>query len=152
MAQEPLVCPLTKGERILVAVDGSRHSDVAMDHATSLGAICNSRLFAMTVIDIDLYPKHIDAEMEVREKMEKDAKDILKKAKKRAAEKNIPCESIIHFGRSPHKFIIQEAKGKNIDLIVMGAHGRTGFKKSLMGSVTQKVIGCAPCSVMVIPG
>ena len=38
------------------------------------------------------------------------------------------------------------------DLIVMGSHGRTGIKRLLMGSVTEKVLGYAPCPVLVIRG
>jgi hypothetical protein len=57
----------------------------------------------------------------------------------------------VHIGRQPHEFIIQEAKEKNIDLIVMGTHGRTGLDKLLIGSVAERVVGYAPCVVMVTP-
>jgi nucleotide-binding universal stress UspA family protein len=54
-------------------------------------------------------------------------------------------------GGKPHEFIIQEAKEKEIDLIVMGTHGKSGIKRVLMGSVAQNVIGHAPCPVLVVP-
>jgi nucleotide-binding universal stress UspA family protein len=85
------------------------------------------------------------------EKMSQDGREILDKAKKRIEEENIACETIIHMGGQPHEFIVQEAKDKSIDLIVMGTHGRTGLKKLVMGSVVQRVIGNAPCSVLVVP-
>jgi nucleotide-binding universal stress UspA family protein len=88
----------------------------------------------------------------VKEKVEKEARDILKKVEEKAKEKHISCETILHVGHQPHEFIIKEAKEKNIDLIVMGTHGRTGLKKFVMGSVAQKVIGYTPCPVMVVPG
>ena len=44
-----------------------------------------------------------------------------------------------------------EAKAKEIDLIVMGTHGKSGLKSVLMGSVTERVIGHAPCAVLVTP-
>jgi len=50
-----------------------------------------------------------------------------------------------------NEFIIQEAKEKNIDLIVMGTHGRTGLNKLLIGSVAERVVGHVPCAVMVTP-
>jgi len=47
-------------------------------------------------------------------------------------------------------FRIQRSE-RGIDLIVMGSHGRTGLSKLLVGSVTERVIGHAPCAVMVTP-
>ena len=87
----------------------------------------------------------------VEEKLKKEAAGLLEKVKERAAEENVSCETIVHVGGQPHQFIVKEAKEKNIDMIVMGTHGRTGLKKLIMGSVAQKVIGYAPCSVLVVP-
>ncbi|MCL5063444.1 MAG: universal stress protein, partial [Nitrospirae bacterium] len=42
------------------------------------------------------------------------------------------------------------AKEQNANAIVMGSHGRTGLKRLLMGSVTEKVIGYASCPVLVV--
>ena len=46
--------------------------------------------------------------------------------------------------------ITDVARKKNIDLIVLGSHGRTGLKRLLMGSVTESVIAHAPCPVLVV--
>jgi nucleotide-binding universal stress UspA family protein len=46
--------------------------------------------------------------------------------------------------------VITELAGKEkFGVIVMGSHGRTGLKRLLMGSVTEKVIGYAPCPVLI---
>ena len=45
--------------------------------------------------------------------------------------------------------IVETAGGRGVDLIVMGAYGKTGVKKFLMGSATEKVIGSAGCAVLV---
>jgi nucleotide-binding universal stress UspA family protein len=42
------------------------------------------------------------------------------------------------------------AGGRGVDLIVMGTYGKTGLKKFLMGSSTEKVIGRAGCAVLVV--
>jgi hypothetical protein len=144
-----MACPITKGENILVALDGSTYSDAALEQAISLGRICNSTIYAITVVD--LYPEQMEVAPALMEKMSQDGREILDKAKKRIEEENIACETIIHMGGQPHEFIVQEAKDKSIDLIVMGTHGRTGLKKLVMGSVVQRVIGNAPCSVLVVP-
>jgi len=149
MNQDQLACPLTKGERILVALDGSPYSEAALDQAISLGKTCNSRIFAITVVD--LYPAQFEMAPELYEKMSQQAGETLQSAKEKIEKENIPCETIVHTGGQPHEFIVQEAKDKNIDLIVMGTHGRTGLKRFFMGSVVERVIGHAPCSVMVVP-
>jgi nucleotide-binding universal stress UspA family protein len=45
--------------------------------------------------------------------------------------------------------IIQEAEDQNVDLIVIGSHGRRGLQKFLLGSVAEKVVSHAPCSVQI---
>lgn len=60
----------------------------------------------------------------------------------------------MHKGEEPYKFIdkfiVEDAEKKAVNIIVMGSHGRTGLKRLLMGSVTSRVIGHAPCSVLVV--
>ena len=46
--------------------------------------------------------------------------------------------------------IIKLAEEKHADLIVVGTHGRTGFGKVLLGSVSERVIGKAKCAVLVV--
>jgi nucleotide-binding universal stress UspA family protein len=53
-------------------------------------------------------------------------------------------------GVAADKGIIQEAVKNEVDLIIMGSHGRTGLKKLLMGSITEKVIGNTPCPVLLV--
>jgi len=82
---------------------------------------------------------------------EKEARETLEKVKSRIEEEDIVCETIIGVDGKPHKPIVQEAKEREVDLIVMGTHGKTRLVNALMGSVAQKVIGTAPCPVMVVP-
>ena len=149
MAQEHAVCPLTRGERILVAIDGSIYSDKALDQALSMAKVCGSTLFAITVMDV--YPATLATAPGVEGRLSKEAGRILEKARNKAAEENVSCETIVHVGKNPHEFIVREAKERDIDLIVMGTHGRTGLAKLLLGSVAERVIGHAPCAVLVTP-
>ena len=52
----------------------------------------------------------------------------------------------------PLQEIIDMADSRDIDLIVMGTHGRTGLTHVLMGSVAEKVVRLAPCPVLVTRG
>ena len=53
---------------------------------------------------------------------------------------------------SPAREIIRQAKEWNADLIVVGSHGRTGIKRFVLGSVSQKIVNEAECSVRVVRG
>ena len=149
MAELICACPLTRGERILVAVDGSEYSDAVVDQAISLGSICSSEIYVISVVD--LFPEQMAVAPALVEKMSSEVREHLDKAERQVKKAGITCETIVHMGGKPHEFILQEATERSIDLIMMGTHGRTGLKRVIMGSVAQNVIGAAPCPVMVVP-
>lgn len=53
-------------------------------------------------------------------------------------------------GGKPHVVIVEYARDKNVDLIVMGTHGHTGLKAALIGSQSERVVRRAPCHVFVV--
>jgi nucleotide-binding universal stress UspA family protein len=140
---------LTRGEKIMVAVDGSDFSELAVDQAISLGAICRSRIVVISVVD--LFPEQMAVAPALVEKMSEEVAKHLERAKEKIEKARIACETIVRMGGKPHEFIVQEARDRGIDLIILGTHGRSGIKKVLLGSVAQNVIGSAPCPVMVVP-
>ena len=81
MAENDCPCPLTRGERILVAVDGSKFSDAAVDQAISLGGICNSEIFIISVVD--LYPEQMAVAPVLVEKMSEEVRTHLESAAKK---------------------------------------------------------------------
>jgi nucleotide-binding universal stress UspA family protein len=146
---EQMSCPLVKHEKILVPLDGSPNSDLALNQAINLARACASKLYLLTVILQS--PEYFYDLPALEEKQGTEARELLERAGRQAEKEQISFELLIHSGEQPYEFIVQEARDKKIDLIVMGSHGRTGLKRMLMGSVTAKVIGHAPCAVMVIP-
>jgi general stress protein 26/nucleotide-binding universal stress UspA family protein len=61
----------------------------------------------------------------------------------------LKAEPLVRHG-DPRSVIVEEAKEWGADLIVVGSHGYTGFKRLLLGSVAQSVVSHAPCSVEVV--
>ncbi len=149
MEPEETACPITKGEKILVAVDGSEFTDTIVDQAISMGRICNSVIVAISVIPF--FSDYISSAAQLEEELSKNTRKLLEKVKGRIEKENIGCETLVRIDEQPHEPIVQEARKRNVDLIVMGTRGMTGLKRVLMGSVAQKVIGHAPCPVMVVP-
>ena len=149
MEPEEMACPITRGEKILVAVDGSKYTDIIVDQAISMGRICNSVIVAISVIPF--FPEYVSSAVQLEEELSKNTRKLLETVKRRIEKENIACETLVRIDDQPHEPIVQEAKKRNVDLIVIGTRGVTGLKRVLMGSVAQKVIGHAPCPVMVVP-
>ncbi|MDH3359191.1 MAG: universal stress protein [Desulfobacteraceae bacterium] len=149
MVLDELACPISKGERILVALDGSEFTDAIVDQAISMGRICNSVIYAISVMAF--FPESLAIAPQLEEEMAKKTRKFLEIVKKKVEKENLTCETIVRLDPQPYLPIVEEAKKKNVDLIVMGTRGMTGLKRVFLGSVAQKVIGYAPCPVMVVP-
>ena len=100
---------------------------------------------------VDLYPEAKEKAPALVERMSAEVRAILEQGKEKAEKEGIECETIVHIGQKIHEFIVAKAREKNVDLIAMGTHGRTGLKGLFIGSVAQRVIGHAPCAVLVTP-
>ncbi|MGC2061676.1 MAG: universal stress protein [Thermodesulfovibrionales bacterium] len=142
-------CPITGLKAILLATDGSTYSEKALREAVNLAKTCGTKLYVVSVIEVN--PEYATMAPNVVEKLEKDTGELIDAVKACVQKEGIDVEVITHEGEEAWRFIIDEAKARNVDMIVMGTHGRSGLTRLLMGSVTQKVIGHAPCKVLVVP-
>lgn len=149
MVQDEMACPITRGEKILVALDGSEYTDAIVDQAISMGRICNSTIFAISVIAF--FPESLAIAPQLEEELAKKTREFLEIVKKKIEKENLTCETIVRLDAQPYTPIVEEAKNRSVDLIIMGTRGTTGLKRIFLGSVAQKVIGYAPCPVMVVP-
>jgi nucleotide-binding universal stress UspA family protein len=136
--------------KILVAVDGSDESMYAADLATSLSKEHNAELYALHVIhaDIDLFGPHETSEFITS--MKNEGETYLNKVKLKANQKNIQIKTEIISSMNISGGILDYAEENNIDLIVIGTRGRSGFKRLLLGSVASHVITYAHCPVLVV--
>ncbi|MEW6108047.1 MAG: universal stress protein [Nitrospirota bacterium] len=120
---------------ILIATDGSRHSEAAALEAINIAKRCGS-----TIIAISVSPPGEELQ---------EAKTNVARVVELAQKEGISVEALTPIGR-PYEAIVEIAGGRSIDLIVMGTYGKTGLTKLLMGSATEKVIGLAGCAVLVV--
>jgi len=142
-------CSLIGFENILLATDGSESVGPAIQEAMNIAKTCSSRLFVLSVVEVN--PEYEALAPKLVEKAEEETRDHLESVRKRAVTDGIVCEAISGRGEEPYRSIVDEAKARKVDMIIMGSHGRTGLKRLMMGSVTARVIGHAPCKVMVVP-
>jgi nucleotide-binding universal stress UspA family protein len=66
------------------------------------------------------------------------------------AEHEVRVESIVEAGDPAHS-IVEIARRRGADLVVMGTHGRTGARRVALGSVAERVVRSCLCAVLVVP-
>jgi len=128
------------GQNIMVAVDGSCHGDTAASITANLAKYLNATVTVVSAIEGDYSDRH-----------RKEIQTIVDRVVALMKQEGISAKGEVLMG-APTTTIVDAAKDKNIDLIVMGSHGRSGLEKMLMGSVSDRVIGHAPCAVFVAKG
>jgi hypothetical protein len=144
-----LVCPTARMEKLMVATDGSKYSESAIREAISLAKICSSNLIAVSVVKTNL---EFDSVLpQFVEKAEQDAIKHLESVKAQATKEGVNCITVVSLSEEPYEDIVRHASKNNVDMIIMGTHGKTEMKRLMMGSVTALVIGHAPCNVLVLP-
>ncbi|WP_394661148.1 universal stress protein, partial [uncultured Acinetobacter sp.] len=77
-------------------------------------------------------------------------KTIVDEAKQKFLTFGIDANTVIIEGQDVHKEIIKASEEHAVDLIVIGSHGRTGIRKLVLGSVTQKLLGETSLPVLVV--
>jgi nucleotide-binding universal stress UspA family protein len=121
---------------LLVASDGSPCSAAAVNAALGMTQRAGSQLFAVCA---------------AREEGElPEAQQIIRQLVETANREGVPLQGLVPSGQPPDDAIVQAAMRYRADLIILGSHGRTGMRRLLMGSVTERVIGQSPCPVLVV--
>jgi nucleotide-binding universal stress UspA family protein len=149
-----------KFSKILVAIDGSDQSMKAAEYAIDIARDNKAQLIALTVLDISQIGYAASAfiaspmyGLEELERRRKEAQQWLDNVGKLILQKDnsnsIHFKSQIEESMSVAGTIVDYAENQNIDLIVVGSRGRSGFTKLLLGSVASKIVTYATCPVLV---
>ena len=133
---------------LLVAVDGSESAKKAFEKSIYLAQKCSSKIDLVHVVQCELGGDSANT-FEIIDELKNQATKMLEEYKNQAAKNNISIQIMVTQG-DPAKVIIELAKAKSYDLIIMGTRGRTAFQELLIGSVSQKVMHHASCPVMVV--
>ena len=145
----PLTVPGKMISRILTPVDGSTHSDKALDYAIFLAKKCQASLEVVHVCHappIRASDTNGDAFLGM---LKRDADAILDKAQNRAKAEGVEVEKIKEMGH-PATRILEVARSREPSLIVMGSRGMSGIKEAVLGSVSHAVSQDAKCPVLII--
>jgi len=136
---------------ILVPTDFSEHAERSYAEAIQLAKVFSARIDLLHVYDIpDLasiyeitFPDQVDVGIR------KAANRKLQAWRERATAVGIETSTHLVFG-VPERVIAQHANDEKIDLIVMGTRGLGAVKHMFLGSVAERTIRTAPCSVLIV--
>ena len=134
-------------KRILVGTDGSKYSGIAINKAIDFAKAYGGSLVVLSVVDV---PTEFYAEApKAVEDMIRKAREYTSAVKKQAEADGVKAESFVGEAEA-WEAVVKLAHDQEVNMVVVGSHGRTGLRRLLMGSVTEKVIGHAPCPVLVV--
>lgn len=139
-----------KFKKILVPVDGSIYSEEAALRALDLASYLKCEVILLSVVEIpfELYESYTDI-VKMAEHLKTEAEDLVRKLKMKFKERGVEVKGYVLEGIVEEK-IIDSAEKEEVDLIVMGSHGKTGLKRLLMGSVTEKVLTLGNKPVLIV--
>jgi nucleotide-binding universal stress UspA family protein len=134
--------------RVLCPVDFSEISQHALDHAAAIAHWYHARLTLLHVFDTR---PTMDAPPLVLEDADREC---LQKSMREMAVR-VPADVIVDVrveqAQHVHNEILGQLAATHADLLVLGTHGRSGFQRLFLGSVTEKVIRKATCPTLVVP-
>ncbi|MCJ8305978.1 MAG: universal stress protein [Nitrosopumilus sp.] len=138
---------------ILVPLDLSNQSTRAFKVALDVAEKYNSKVTILTCIEVDAWRhKYLDSRVnsQLVKKQSKVIKKYFEKLESLADKNNVSVKSQILTSKSTVKDIVNFAKSRKHDLVVIGSHGRTGFDKLLLGSVANGVSQKTKCHVLIV--
>jgi nucleotide-binding universal stress UspA family protein len=142
---------------ILLPTDGSELANRAVDHALSLAKAISAKVTALTVeASFNVYDIPASRMLQVTgafaehaEHAKAHAGKILGKVAEAAKAAGVSCETLQMEHDHPYEAIVNAARDRGCDLIVMSSHGRSGIASIVLGSVTQKVLTHTNIPVLV---
>ena len=140
-------------KKILCPVDFSEGSDYALRYALAFAAAYDAALELMHVVELPFLPSYAltmvpDLGLPI-EQMKEQSKKALDELAERSKALHPRVTARVVVGM-PFVEIVNAAKEGNVDLIVVGTHGRTGLKHILIGSVAERLVRKSPCPVLTV--
>jgi universal stress protein A len=133
-------------KKILFPTDFSHTGDAALAFATTLAKESGGRLIIVHVQEAPMAYGGGEMYYGIPEPTTDELMNMLHDVK--PTDSTVPCEHRLVMG-DPADAVVRLAEEEDVDLIVLGSHGRTGLSRLLMGSVAEAIVRKAHCPVLV---
>lgn len=135
-------------DQILYPTDGSEPAESVLDYSLRIASEHEATIHILNVADTN-QDSLTRIQGEVIDVLEREGEKIVNEAAQRATDRGISVVSEVRQG-TPSTSIVEYSQQFDIDLIVMPTHGRSGLKRFLIGSVTERVINTAEAPVITV--
>lgn len=139
--------PSRNFERIMLATDGSEYSEGAVRVAVEMSRRHNAKLLILSIAVHS--PEYASLVPDLEEIATAKAQANVQNAAEHA--QGTDYEVVVKLANDPYRGIVEAAEEQRADVIVMGRRGRRGLARLMVGDATAKVVGSAPCAVLVVP-
>ncbi len=134
-------------DNILVPMDGSDCAEMILPKLEKLATDLRASIHLLQVVYARTFPGVDPTEAEVA--VVRHAEEYLKKIEGQLKTKGFTVDSHVRYGDEAEE-ILDHASQKDVDLIAMTTHGRSGVKRFLLGSVAEKIIRHSPKPVFLV--
>jgi len=138
-------------DEVLVPTDGSEGTRAAVEHAIDHAKRYDATLHVLYVVDARIGVVHETTPEDVFAELEEQGQMAIEQVKSQAKAADVHTIQGVVARGDPHQAILDYVSDRDIDLVVMGTHGRTGLDHYLIGSVTEKVVRLSDVPVMTVP-
>ncbi|WP_276271975.1 universal stress protein [Haloarcula litorea] len=138
-------------DEVLLPTDGSEAADAAVDHAVAVAAAAGARLHAVSVINLDDVVASPDYTMPtgLLDQLQSEAEEATGEIVDRAREAGADAVAEVRQGY-PTRDLLEYAEDNEVDLVAMGTQGRTGLRRVLLGSTTERLIRRSEVPVLAV--
>lgn len=139
---------------LLLPTDGGEHAEKAARYGVDIAHHCGSTLHVLTAVDLAAAAGPFDAggvSPEFVEHLEAESRETVDRMvdRLRRMDPTVTVETAVVRG-TPHEAVREYVADTGVDLVVMRSHGRSGVKRALLGSVTERVLRVAGVPVLVV--
>ncbi len=136
-------------KKILVGLDGSKHSFKALEEALLLASLASAELHTISVEEVPRFPGTIGEVVEEKEAADTRFGTAISQAEKMAEERGVRLNAHVLVGHEV-RTIVEFVKENSFDTLAIGFMGHSAVYARVMGGTCQNLVRLAPCTVLVV--
>ena len=142
-------------KKILVPLDGSEFSEQVLSHVRTISLACQVPEVVLLIVVKPIDNSEIIANMgdewvrEITKREQTTAEGYIRKVTDDLAKDGIAAQPLVLVGNPPHE-ILEYVSNNQIDLVIMGTHGRSGPSRWALGSATERVAKHSKAPVLIV--